>query len=93
MDVSATRRNVGRMPAKKKNPRQQFGANLKAERQKAGLSQEALAHVAGLDRTFVGQVERGERNVSIDNMAKLAQALGLKLSELMDNHVARKNRS
>jgi transcriptional regulator with XRE-family HTH domain len=81
------------MPVKKKNARQQFGANLRSEREKAGLSQEALAHLAGLDRTFVGQVERGERNVSIDNMAKLAKALGLELSDLTrTDHVARKNK-
>lgn len=74
------------MAMKRKNHRQQLGANLRAERIKAGLSQEALAHVAGLDRTFVGQVERGERNISIDNIAKLARALGLELAELMRHH-------
>lgn len=76
------------MAIKRKNHRQQLGANLRAERIKAGLSQEALAHIARLDRTFVGQVERGERNVSIDNIAKLAQALGLELAELIRHHPA-----
>lgn len=94
VDVSSSARNhVGPMPTKKKNPREQFGANLKAEREKAGLSQEALAHIAGLHRTFVGSVERGERNISIDNMAKLARALGLELSDLTRMDVARKNKS
>ena len=91
VDVSTSKRNASRMPTRKKTDRQQFGANLRAERDKAGLSQEALAHIAGLDRTFVGQVERGERNVSIDNMSKLAKALGLKLSDLTNEHV-RKSR-
>lgn len=89
VDVSAPRRKLSPMPVKKKNARQQFGVNLRAERTKAGMSQEALAHMAGLDRTFVGQVERGERNISIDNMSKLAKALGLEMSDL----VARKTKS
>jgi transcriptional regulator with XRE-family HTH domain len=47
------------------------------------LSQEALAHQAGLHRTYVGAVERGERNVSIDNIERLARALGVTPAELM----------
>ena len=40
----------------------------------------------GLHRTYMGSVERGERNVSIDNMERLAATLGKKLSDLLDNH-------
>jgi transcriptional regulator with XRE-family HTH domain len=47
------------------------------------LSQELLAAKAGLHRTYVGSVERGERNISIDNMARLANALDVKLTELL----------
>ena len=54
-----------------------FGRNLRAERLKAGWSQEQLAHRAGLDRTYVGSVERGERNVALDNIWLLADTLGV----------------
>ena len=47
-----------------------------------GLSQERLALEAGLDRTYVSGIERGERNPSLGNLFKLVDALGLKVSEL-----------
>ena len=52
----------------KPKARQIFATNLRKERLKKKLSQEALADVAGLHRTYVGAVERGERNVSIDEI-------------------------
>ena len=59
-----------------------LAANLWRERKARGLSQRALAQLAGLDRTYVGSVERGERNVSIDNVERLAEALGIELADL-----------
>ncbi len=48
-----------------------------------GWSQETLAHASGLDRSYVGSIERGERNVSLDNIEKLAGAFGIALDELL----------
>jgi len=59
-----------------------FGENLRSWRINGGLSQEELAHKAGLDRSYVGGVERGERNVSLINLVKLARSLGVTVSDL-----------
>ena len=59
-----------------------FGKRLRALRQQAELSQEELADLAGLDRSYVGGVERGERNVSLVNIHKIARALSVKPGSL-----------
>ena len=61
----------------------QFGARLRALRKAARLSQEKLALQSELDRSYVGQVERGERNIALKNIAKLAQALNVAPYELL----------
>lgn len=57
-------------------PREHFATNLRQARQKAGLSQEALGDAAGMHRTEVGLLERGERDPRLATMTKLARALG-----------------
>lgn len=57
--------------------------NLIKLRAARGLSQEKLAMEAGLHRTFVAHVERGARNISLDNIEKLATALGVSVAELL----------
>lgn len=63
--------------------RQRFAHNLRLQRTKQEISQEELAHRSGLHRTYVGSVERGERNISIDNMERLANALSVDLVSLL----------
>ncbi len=60
-----------------------FGRAVRDLRVREGLSQEALAEHAGLHRTYVGGIERGERNVSLVNIGRLADALGISLATLM----------
>jgi len=71
------------MTVKKKSMQEVFAANLRRARQQAGITQEALAHLAGMDRTYVGQCERAQRNISIQNIERLARALGVDEVELM----------
>lgn len=62
---------------------QTFAKNLRILRKKAGLSQEELAHRAGLHRTYVGSVEREERNISLKNVERLANALNVSATTLL----------
>lgn len=67
-----------------KRLRKVLAAHLRQQRTARGWSQEELAERAGLHRTYVGSVERSERNISIDNIQRLATALGLKAAALLD---------
>lgn len=61
-----------------------FGTKLKSLRKNKRLSQETLAELCGLDRTYIGSVERGERNISLINIVKISVALKIKVRELFD---------
>jgi transcriptional regulator with XRE-family HTH domain len=62
---------------------ERLGARIREIRKKKGLSQERVALAAGLDRSYVGGVERGERNVAIVNLNKIAKALNVSLPTLL----------
>ena len=66
-----------------KELRERVALNMRRLRAAACVSQEALGDAAGLHRTFIGQVERSESNVSIDNLEKIAAALKVDGSELL----------
>ena len=62
---------------------QTFGERVRARRQELGLTQEQLAEACGLHWTFIGQVERGRRNISLHNILKIAAGLQLDPGELV----------
>ncbi|MFC5389234.1 helix-turn-helix transcriptional regulator [Brevundimonas bullata] len=66
------------------NVRQRLAANLQKHRRAKDLSQEAFAHEAGIHRTYVSDLERGARNPTIDVIDRLARALNVKISDLLD---------
>jgi len=69
---------------KQRTPREVFGKNIKRARQLKDLSQEAVALEAGMSANYVGDVERGLRNIALDNMARIANALKVPLHELLN---------
>tara|TARA_Y100000296_G_scaffold64751_1_gene76095 strand:- start:153 stop:380 length:228 start_codon:yes stop_codon:yes gene_type:complete len=64
-----------------------FGKRVRTERLARNLSQEQLASLADLDRTYVSGVERGKRNVSLVNISRLSKALNISMSSLIDFEV------
>ncbi|KPF70562.1 hypothetical protein IP84_02390 [beta proteobacterium AAP99] len=67
---------------RKPSARERLAASVREQRLALGLSQERFAEACGLHRTYIGQVERGERNVSIDNIERIATALGMDVAEM-----------
>ena len=65
------------------NIRVRFGKALRQRRNKLGVSQEAFADMCELDRTYIGGIERGERNVALVNIEKIAKTLRISVSELL----------
>lgn len=61
-----------------------LGVAIRAARKAKGLSQEALAELADIDRSYMGGIERGEHNLAIMNLLKIATALGITASSLLD---------
>jgi transcriptional regulator with XRE-family HTH domain len=59
--------------------------NIRRRRERLGLSQEALAENCGLHRTYIGAIERGERNITVNTLARVAEALGCSVIELLSN--------
>lgn len=60
-----------------------FGRAVRAARKERGISQEALAHLSGIDRSYMSSIERGGQNVGLMSMSRVAEALGVTLSELI----------
>lgn len=62
----------------------QFGRRVRREREKQGISQERLGELASMHRTYIGMIERAEKNITLPNIAKLAKALNVRMRDLVD---------
>lgn len=62
-----------------------FGQEVKRLRLERNLSQEAFAEIVGVHRTYIGMIERGEKNITLENIFKLSTAFGISISELFKN--------
>jgi transcriptional regulator with XRE-family HTH domain len=80
----AKKKQVSKAPKERKTPLQkEFGRIVREKRLALEISQEELAERADLHFTYVSSTERGERNISLANIAKLAKALGISMKDLM----------
>lgn len=70
--------------SRKKSIKKSFGERVRAIRKSKELSQETLALACDLDRTYIGGIERGERNISLVNIYKVADALGVSPQEFLE---------
>lgn len=68
----------------KKNILIKFGERVRKERLEQGLSQEELADKAGVHRTYIGMIERAEKNITLENIEKIAKALKISIGEFFD---------
>ena len=71
--------------ARQQDDKRAFGARLRQLRKARKISQEAVALACGLDRSYLGRIERGEVNVSLVNIHRIAEALGVKSAQLFDD--------
>lgn len=76
--------NYLRLVGMNKQILKQFGTRVRDERTKRGISQERLGELAKVHRTYIGMIERAEKNITLTNMEKIARALGKKVSDLVD---------
>lgn len=65
---------------------QLFGYNVQKHRKEQNLSQEELAHLAGLHRTYIGMIERAEKNITLCNIEKISKALNLSIIDLLRDY-------
>lgn len=63
----------------------QFGNKVRTERKKQNMSQEEFADLVGVHRTYIGMIERGEKNITLENIEKIANALKIPISKLLEN--------
>lgn len=61
-----------------------LGKKIRAEREKKGISQEQFGEIAKVHRTYVGMIERGEKNITLQNLIKFAKALNMNVRDLID---------
>jgi transcriptional regulator with XRE-family HTH domain len=80
--MGGNHRRVKKLP-RPVSSRQKFAVGVRLERRAQGLSQEELAEKAGMHPAYIGGVERAERNISIDNMHRIAKALGVSTADLL----------
>ena len=64
--------------------RRQFGKKVRALRKQKGMTQEALAHEANIERSYMGAIERGQRSPTLDKISAIAKALKIPMSEIFD---------
>ena len=76
---------VPRLGIMKLSARELVAKNIRELRQEQGWSQDELAARAGLHRTYIGTIERGEQSITVDSMEKLAAALNVKVSRLLED--------
>jgi transcriptional regulator with XRE-family HTH domain len=72
-----------KMPMKKSKILIKFGENVREKRKEKGLSQEQLSFKADLHRTYIGMIERAEKNITLSNIEKIAKALEVEIIELL----------
>lgn len=85
LELAAAFRFAGRSMAQAGKHREIVGSNIRTCRTDAGLTLEKLAEMADLSWPYLSEVERGRENISLDKLARLAQALNVKLTRLVEN--------